>query len=61
MEIIKNKRHYCPQCGKKRGVTLRKIEYRPDKADTKVETHYFICCKNCKIRYAILNLGIWDE
>jgi len=57
MEIVKDKHPYCPQCGRKRGVTLRKKEHDDIASNSKVE--YFICCKNCHVRFKIINCGIW--
>jgi len=54
MEIVKDKHPYCPQCGKKRGVTLR-----VDKLGG--HNYYYICCKNCKQRWRVVDFGVWDE
>jgi len=54
MEIVKDKHPYCPQCGRKRGVTLRREKFGKNE-------YSYICCKNCKMRFEIINFGIWDE
>jgi len=64
MEIVKDKHPYCPQCGRKRGVTLRRIKYEANvfrRLNEEDKVVYFICCKNCRIRFKIINFGIWDE
>jgi len=67
MEIVKDKHPYCPQCGRKRGVTLRKNKYIVQKClgldtfDFETKVDYYICCKNCYMRIKVINFGIWDE
>jgi len=55
MEIVKDKHPHCPQCGRKRGVTLRKISITIlssfFKASPEINIQYFICCKNCRRRW----------
>jgi len=67
MEIVKDKHPYCPQCGKKRGVSIRKDTYRvlkhfdKETYEFEIKVDFYICCKNCHIKIKVTNFGIWDE
>jgi len=54
MEIVKDKHPYCPQCGRKRGVSLRVDKFGEFE-------DYYICCKNCHQRILVKHFGLWDE
>lgn len=63
LKTVKDKHPFCPQCGRKRGVTLRKESHLDGYLiDPKGEqTDYYICCNNCKRRWLIIDFGIWTE
>ena len=71
LEIVKDKHPFCPECGKKRGVTLQKNEFQvmsyghgelmklPDQTKTQID--YFICCNNCQRRWQLIDFGVWSD
>jgi len=75
MEIVKKVKPFCPQCGKRRGLTLRKSEYpvgvikqvicdgkiTNELKNCEMRAEYYICCKNCQKRWQITDLGVWNE
>ncbi len=53
LELYKSRGVYCPQCGKRRGVSLWR-EWNG------IGDDYYIRCHNCKCRWQIVNMGVDD-
>jgi len=51
-EVVKYRKPFCPQCGKKRGVFLIRNRHVDG-------TEHYICCENCAQRWLIVNFGVW--
>jgi len=74
LEIVKDKHPFCPRCGKKRGVTIRKEtfpvgitritivgEERSESQGCEMKERFFICCENCHRRWQLVDFGVWSD